>query len=135
MVEELLEVGDFFEFHAFFCKNHGAYMKEYDWRMGQVFFNLLGDRNAVCADKLRDHMLDPFHRDKVSDEVWNFISVKRIKHMIPQFISTYSISISKQVEKYLPHAPIIFFHVSPMILAKESMKLKEITNLQQLFNH
>jgi len=73
MVEELLEVGDFFEFHAFFCKNHGAYMKEYDWRMGQVFFNLLGDRNAVCADKLRDHMLDPFHRDKVSDEVWNFV--------------------------------------------------------------
>ena len=85
MGREILEVGDFFEFLEFFNKNHGAFMEEYDWRKGQTFFNLLHNRNAVCAERLRGHLIDPFHRDEVSDKVWDFVMENWDDGIKPEF--------------------------------------------------
>jgi len=44
-----------------------------DWRQGQYFFNVLCSLNNDVAEKLRGAGLDPFHRDKVSMETWQFV--------------------------------------------------------------
>jgi hypothetical protein len=68
-----LGVGDFFFFHNFFMKNVGGFMETFDWRYGQCFFNLLMDHNARVGEMLRGSIRDPYHKDEVSEEVWNFL--------------------------------------------------------------
>ena len=68
-----LGVGDFFFFHNFFMKNVGGFMETFGWRYGQCFFNLLMDHNARVGEMLRGSIRDPYHKDEVSEEVWNFL--------------------------------------------------------------
>jgi hypothetical protein len=68
-----LGVGDFFFFHNFFMKNVGGFMETFSWRYGQCFFNLLMDHNARVGEMLRGSIRDPYHKDEVSEEVWNFL--------------------------------------------------------------
>ena len=68
-----LGVGDFFFFHNFFLKNVGGFMETFGWRYGQCFFNLLMDHNARVGEMLRGSIRDPYHRDEVSEEVWDFV--------------------------------------------------------------
>ena len=68
-----LGVGDFFFFHNFFMKNVGGFMETFDWRYGQCFFNLLMDHNARVGEMLRGSIRDPYFKDEVSEEVWNFL--------------------------------------------------------------
>ena len=68
-----LGVGDFFFFHNFFMKNVGGFMETFDWRYGQCFFNLLMDHNARVGEMLRGSIRDPYHKDEVSAELWDFL--------------------------------------------------------------
>ena len=68
-----LGVGDFFFFHNFFMKNVGGFMETFNWRYGQCFFNLLMDHNARVGEMLRGSIRDPYHKDEVAEEVWNFL--------------------------------------------------------------
>jgi len=68
-----LGVGDFFFFHNFFMKNVGGFMEVFSWRYGQCFFNILMDHNWRVAEKLRGSIIDPYHKDEVSAEVWDFL--------------------------------------------------------------
>ena len=72
-----LGVGDFFFFHNFFMKNVGGFMETFSWRYGQCFFNLLMDHNARVGEMLRGSIRDPYHKDEVSEEVWNFLMDNR----------------------------------------------------------
>jgi hypothetical protein len=73
--KEMLELpaGDFFFFHSFFMKNVGGFMETFGWRYGQCFFNLLMDTNGRVGEMLRGSIRDPYHKDEVSEEVWNFL--------------------------------------------------------------
>ena len=68
-----LGVGDFFFFHNFFMKNVGGFMETFNWRYGQCFFNLLMDHNARVGEMLRGSIRDPYHKDEVSAELWDFL--------------------------------------------------------------
>ncbi len=68
-----LGVGDFFFFHNFFMKNVGGFMETFNWRYGQCFFNLLMDHNPRVGEMLRGSIRDPYHKDEVSEEVWDFL--------------------------------------------------------------
>ena len=68
-----LGVGDFFFFHNFFMKNVGGFMETFGWRYGQCFFNLLMDHNARVGEMLRGSIRDPYHKDEVSAELWDFL--------------------------------------------------------------
>jgi|2_EtaG_2_1085320.scaffolds.fasta_scaffold21555_1 hypothetical protein len=68
-----LGVGDFFFFHNFFMKNVGGFMETFNWRYGQCFFNLLMDHNARVGEMLRGSIRDPYHKDEVSEELWDFL--------------------------------------------------------------
>jgi hypothetical protein len=68
-----LPAGDFFFFHSFFMKNVGGFMETFGWRYGQCFFNLLMDTNGRVGEMLRGSIRDPYHKDEVSEEVWNFL--------------------------------------------------------------
>ena len=72
---EMLELpdGEFFFIHNFFMKNAGDFMKTFSWRYGQCFFNILRDHNGRVAELLRGSIRDPFNKDKVSDELWDFV--------------------------------------------------------------
>ena len=75
---------DFYDFYEAFHKHlseydpsHRNYNKELVvWRQGQLFFNLLSGVNPRVAELLRGSFIDPFHRDKVSDKVWDFVMDK-----------------------------------------------------------
>ena len=43
------------------------------WRKGQLFFNLMCQDNPMVAEILRGSIRDPFHKDQISDEVWDFV--------------------------------------------------------------
>ena len=43
------------------------------WRYGQAYFNVLTSVRSDIAESLRGSLLDPFHRDKVSDETEKFV--------------------------------------------------------------
>ena len=72
---------DFNDFYAAFHihlseydPSHRNYKKEVVvWRQGQLFFNLLSGINPRVAEYLRGSLIDPFYRDEVSDEVWDFV--------------------------------------------------------------
>ena len=68
-----LGVGDFFFFHNFFMKNVGGFMETFNWRYGQCFFNLLMDHNPRVGEMLRGSIRDPYHKDEVSEELWDFL--------------------------------------------------------------
>ena len=68
-----LPAGDFFFFHNFFMKNVGGFMETFGWRYGQCFFNLLNDHNGLVAEMLRGSIRDPFNKNEVSEEVWDFV--------------------------------------------------------------
>ena len=65
--------GDFFFFHNFFMKNVHGFMETFNWRYGQCFFNLLMDHNGRMGEMLRGSIRDPYHKDEVSEEVWDFL--------------------------------------------------------------
>lgn len=44
-----------------------------DLRFGQHWFNTLYEVRPDIADKLRGTRLDPFHRDRVSDDAVTFV--------------------------------------------------------------
>ena len=46
------------------------------WRKGQLFFNLMTQANPRVAELLRGSFIDPFHRDEVSNKVWDFVMDK-----------------------------------------------------------
>ena len=73
--KEMLELpsGDFFFFHNFFLKNVGGFMETFGWRYGQCFFNLLMDTNGRVGEMLRGSIRDPYHKNEVSEEVWDFV--------------------------------------------------------------
>ena len=43
------------------------------WRKGQLFFNLMIQDNPRVAEMLRGSFIDPFHRNEVSEKVWDFV--------------------------------------------------------------
>lgn len=45
----------------------------HDLRFGQAVYNALDVVRPDIATKLRGTRLDPFHKEAVSDEVWQFI--------------------------------------------------------------
>ena len=47
-----------------------------DLRFGQAVFNVLASTRPDIAEELRGSTLDPFYKDSVSDEVWQFIKSK-----------------------------------------------------------
>ena len=73
--QEMLELpdGDFFFFHNFFMKNVDGFMETFDWRYGQCFFNMLMDHNCRVGEMLRGSMKDPYFKNEVPNEVWDFV--------------------------------------------------------------
>ena len=45
-------------------------------RYGQLFFNVLYERHPRLADDIRATTLDPFHKDAVESEVWEYCHQK-----------------------------------------------------------
>ena len=45
-------------------------------RYGQVFFNTLFDMHPRLADDIRSTHRDPFHKDEVNMEIWDYCSEK-----------------------------------------------------------
>ena len=43
------------------------------WRKGQLFFNLMCQSNPRVAEMLRGSIRDPFHKEQISDEIWDFV--------------------------------------------------------------
>lgn len=43
------------------------------WRLGQAVFNRLAQVRPDIANKLRGTLLDPFYKNSVSTETWEFI--------------------------------------------------------------
>jgi hypothetical protein len=41
-------------------------------RYGQVFFQTLGDEHPNLAERIRATPRDPFHKDEVSTEIWDY---------------------------------------------------------------
>ena len=68
-----LGVGDFFFFHNFFMQNVHGFMETFSWRYGQCFFNLLMVHNPRVGEMLRGSIRDPYHKDEVSEELWDFL--------------------------------------------------------------
>ena len=72
---------DFNDFYAAFHihlseydPSHRNYKKEVVvWRQGQLFFNLMCQDNPRVAEMLRGSIRDPFHKDQISIEVWDFV--------------------------------------------------------------
>jgi len=78
---------DFFDFFDAFYKLLSEYDPSHEnynennkdivvWRDGQLFFNFLSGINPRVADLLRGSLIDPFHRDEVSDKVWDLVMDK-----------------------------------------------------------
>jgi hypothetical protein len=44
-----------------------------EMRFGQAVFNILNKHRPDISSQLMDSPLDPFYKDSVSDEVWQFI--------------------------------------------------------------
>lgn len=47
-----------------------------DQRFGQVLFNHLAVLRPDISEALRGSLIDPFHRDAVKQETWDFITDK-----------------------------------------------------------
>ena len=45
-------------------------------RYGQVFMNTLADEHPSLAERIRATPRDPFHKDEVKPEVWEYCSEK-----------------------------------------------------------
>jgi hypothetical protein len=43
-------------------------------RYGQVFFNTLSEEHPNLAERIRSTPRDPFHKDEVSVEIWEYCS-------------------------------------------------------------
>jgi|APSaa5957512535_1039671.scaffolds.fasta_scaffold02798_11 hypothetical protein len=80
----------FTEFMSKFNGYHST--KVTRWREGQKFFNLLNEMNPKLANGIRGTSMDPFHRDEVGDEVWEFVGEN-------WFVSKHH----KEGEAWLPH--------------------------------
>lgn len=56
-------------------KAYHSKLKAEDWtiRYGQTLFQCVWDVRPDIADELRGHRLDPFHKEQVSVETYEFI--------------------------------------------------------------
>lgn len=45
-------------------------------RYGQVFFNTLSTEHPLLAEDIRSTHRDPFHKDEVTAEIWDYCSEK-----------------------------------------------------------
>lgn len=64
----------FTEFKAFAESFYGASKDEY--RYGQAVFNALSHARPDIAQNLAGTMLDPFFKDEVSEQTWNYIFLR-----------------------------------------------------------
>jgi hypothetical protein len=62
------------EFLAKVLANHEKLGNE--WRYGQTFFNTMSAHRPDIAEMLRGSLHDPFHKEVISQDTHNFISVR-----------------------------------------------------------
>lgn len=46
------------------------------WRLGQVYFNVLSNCRPSIAESIRSTIHDPFHKDEISKELENIVQSK-----------------------------------------------------------
>ena len=76
-VDELSTYGDTFDrFSSLVNSNWMDLRDKTNLRYGQVFFNTLFDMHPRLADDIRSTHRDPFHKDEVNMEIWDYCSEK-----------------------------------------------------------
>ena len=76
-MDELSTYGDTFDrFSSLVNSNWMDLRDKTNLRYGQVFFNTLFDMHPRLADDIRSTHRDPFHKDEVNMEIWDYCSEK-----------------------------------------------------------
>lgn len=68
-----MSIPDFFDFYEWFQKSRGDIMAVQGWREGQTLYNTLAVFHPEAAKRLLGSLVDPFHREVLAPETWEFI--------------------------------------------------------------